>query len=376
MPRDSFKIIRMGIKKKIVLLAAFYEPFMSGAEQQPREIIKRLGHKYDIILIAARLDKKLAREEKHKNYILIRVGVGHKMIDKILYSLAAALKARQLKPDIAHANLESYAGLALAFLKIFYPRAKRILTLQSGNIDEPRRKKNFFIKFFWRFINFSPHVITAISGYLAKRSIKLGVPKEKIKIIPNGVDFSEIPGNIERIKNRVFFAGRLSWEKGADYMIKAWPEVLKKFPGATLVQMGDGDMREDILELIKKLRIENSVELKPTGPHGEYIKEFKKAEITVCPSLAEGLGIAFIESQACGTPVIGTNVGGSPDIISDGENGLLIEPKNPAVISEAIIKLLSDKKLADRLSSRALETVKKYDWKNIIKQFDEIYKNI
>lgn len=366
----------MDTKKKIVLFSAFYEPFMSGAEQQPREIVKRLGKKYAIFLIAARVDKNLARLEMRDNFTLVRVGVGHPVIDKILYPLAAAFKARRLKPAVAHANLESYAGLALLCLKILYPKAKRILTLQSGNIDDPRQKKNFIIKFFWHAINFSPHVITAISRFLAKRSIDMGVPKEKIIIIPNGADFSEIPENIKRSRNQVFFAGRLSWEKGADYMINAWPKVLRKFPEAKLVQVGDGPMREELLKLIKKLGIGNSVELKPTRPHSEYIKEFKKAEIMVCPSLAEGLGIAFIEAQACGTPVIGTNVGGIPDVIQDGENGLLIEPKNSDAIAAAIIKLLNDKELANRLCSRALETVKKFDWENIVKQFDGIYQNI
>ena len=82
-------------KPKLVLLACFYEPFMSGAEQLPREIIARLGKKYEIILISARLDKKLPKREKHKNYELIRLGVGHKNFDKILYPFLAALKTKK-----------------------------------------------------------------------------------------------------------------------------------------------------------------------------------------------------------------------------------------------------------------------------------------
>ncbi|MEA3398177.1 MAG: glycosyltransferase family 4 protein [Patescibacteria group bacterium] len=363
----------MGDKKKIVLLSAFYEPFMSGAEQQPREIIKRLGNKYVITLIAARLEKKLPRREEHNNYTYIRVGIGHKAIDKILYPLLAALAVRQIKPAIAHANMESYAGIALAWLKIFAPKVRRILTLQSGNIDSSAQKKNLLIKLFWRSINFSPHSITAISRYLADRSRKLGVVGEKIRIIPNGVDLSAIPPALKPVKNRVFFAGRLSWEKGAEYMIKAWPKVVKKIPNAKLIQVGNGGMKDEILKLAADLGVKDSIKLKPTMPHSEYIKEFKQAEIMVCPSLAEGLGIAFIEAQACGTPVIGTNVGGILDVIQNNENGLLIEPKNSNAIADAIIRLLTDKELANRLRERAFETVKRFDWENIIHKFDEIY---
>ncbi len=360
-------------KKKVVLLSCFYEPFMSGAEQMPREIIRRLGGKYDITLVAARLDEKLPPTETRENYKLVRVGIGHKTLDKFLYPLLAALEVRRIKPEIAHANLESYAGIALAWLKRFSPRTKRILTLQSGNIDDPRQKNARPIKLFWRAINLSPDIILPISDYLRARSIKLGVPAEKIVVIPNGADLDNIPADIQPEEGRVFFAGRLSWEKGAEYMFRAWPLVLAQYPEARLVQAGSGDMEGKIIELIKELKIEDSVELKATISHDAYIKEFKKAEVVVCPSLAEGLGIAFIEAQACGRPVIGTRVGGIPDVITDGENGLLIEPRNSRAIAEAIIKLFKDKELAERLSERGLETSKRFAWENVIGKIGGIY---
>ena len=203
-------------------------------------------------MISARLDKKLPKREKHKNYELIRLGVGHKNFDKILYPFLAALKTKKIKPDIAHANLESYAGIALALLKYFHPKAKRILTLQSGNLLDKNQKNKFFIKFFWRTINFSPDRLIAVSNFLKKRSINLGVPEKCIEIIPNGVDFSKVVKQKKPKKNLVFFAGRLSWEKGAEYMFKAWPQVLKKIPDARLLQVGGGDMKEKRTALIKK----------------------------------------------------------------------------------------------------------------------------
>jgi len=156
-------------------------------------------------------------------------------------------------------------------------------------------------------------------------------------------------------------------------MFRAWPLVLAQYPEARLVQAGSGDMEGKIIELIKELKIEDSVELKATISHDAYIKEFKKAEVVVCPSLAEGLGIAFIEAQACGRPVVGTRVGGIPDVITDGENGLLIEPRNSRAIAEAIIKLFKDKELAERLSERGLETSKRFAWENVIGKIGGIY---
>ncbi|MBI4812383.1 glycosyltransferase family 4 protein [Candidatus Falkowbacteria bacterium] len=363
-------------KRKVVILSAFYEPFMSGAEQMVKEIAERLGKKYDITLIAARLDRRLPKQERRENFNLVRLGVGHKKIDKPFYPLLAALKLRSLKPEIAHAIMESYAGGALVLTKYIYPHAKRILTLQSGDLDDPLKQSKFFIKFFWRCIHLAPHIITAISNFLGARAARLGANKEKIFIIPNGVDLSQIPASKEKVANRVICVARLSWEKGLDYLIKAWPEVLKEVSEAKLVLVGEGNKRQEIEAMIRDLNIADFVVLKGNLPHNETLKEIKKSEVFICPSLAEGLGIVFIEAQACGVPPIGTRVGGIPDIIQDGENGFLIEPKNSRAIAEAIIKLLKDKNLAGKLSANALQTVKKYDWKNIINKIDGIYEKI
>lgn len=338
-----------------------------------REIVERLGADYDMFLITARLDKKLPKIENRPTFKLIRVGLSLKRADKILYPLLAAWQVRKIKPDIAHAIMESYAGGALVLIKILYPEAKRILTLQSGDLDSDVKQKKFLIRFFWKAIHRSPHIITAISAFLAKRAENLGVKKENIILTPNGVDLSRIPVDTGKIPNRVVCVARLSWEKGLDYLIKAWPGVLKEVSGAKLVLVGEGNKRQEIEATIKKLNISDSVTLMGNLAHDQTLKEIKKSEIFICPSLAEGLGIVFIEAQACGVAVIGTNVGGIPDVIQNNENGLLIEPKNSVAISETIVKLLKDKSLASKLSSRALKTVKKYNWENIMEIIRSLY---
>jgi glycosyltransferase involved in cell wall biosynthesis len=363
-------------KKTVVILSAFYEPFMSGAEQMAKEIVECLGGKYEMVLIAARLDRKLAKAEQWNNFKLVRVGIGHKKIDKFLYPLLAALAVRKVRPHIVHAIMESYAGGTLVIIKYLCPRIIRILTLQSGDLDDPSKQNKFLIRIFWRPIHNSPDRITAISNFLADRAKQLGVAEDKILITPNGVDLSKIPESVEKINKRVICVARFSWEKGLDYLIKAWPEVLKQEPQAKLVLVGEGDKRQEIESLIKELGIESSVELKGNLPHDQVLEELKKSEIFICPSLAEGLGIVFIEAQACGLAVIGTRVGGIPDVIQDMENGLLIEPKNSQAIERAIKKLLKDKELVSRLSGRALETVKKFDWGTVITQIDKLYQEV
>jgi glycosyltransferase involved in cell wall biosynthesis len=365
----------MANKKKLLVLSAFYEPYMSGAEQMVKEILEKLGEKYETTLITGRFDRKLQREESRATFRLIRVGIGHPQIDKILYPLLAALRTSSLEPDIVHAIMESYAGGALALIKYFYPKAFRILTLQSGDLDSEKKQKQNLLKLFWKPIHRSAHQVTAISSFLAGRAKMLGVDPENILIIPNGVDLDAIPDNIQKEPGKVLCVARLSWEKGIDTLVKCWPEVAKNSTGARLVLVGEGPERSAIEKMIIDLDLSGSVVLKGNLPHDKVLREMKSAQVFVCPSLAEGLGIVFIEAQACGLPVIGTNVGGIPDVIQNKENGLLVEPGNIEMLTSAILSVLNNKKLADRYSGNALESVKKFNWKHILKEIDSLYGN-
>lgn len=362
-------------KTKLVVLSAFYEPYMSGAEQMVKQVVENMANLYDLILITGLYDVKLKRLEKKHNFKIIRVGIGHKQIDKFLYPILANIKIIKIKPDIIHAIMESYAGVALYFAK-FVSGAKRILTLQSGDLDDKRKQNNIFIKLFWKKIHVCPHIITAISNFLAERAINLGAKKENIYVIPNGIDFNEIPGFLEKEKNRVICVARLSWEKGLDYLIKAWNSVVFKIPDARLVIVGEGQKRKEIEEMINTYKLNENVLLMGNLPHTETLKEISKSEVFVCPSLAEGLGIVFIEAQSCRVPAIGTRVGGIPDVIIDKHNGILIEPKNSDEISRAIIELLENKDLREQIIKNAEISVKKYSWDSILEQIHKLYQTI
>jgi glycosyltransferase involved in cell wall biosynthesis len=108
--------------------------------------------------------------------------------------------------------------------------------------------------------------------------------------------------------------------------------------------------------------IERSVVFRGHVPHREVARELASAVIAVGPSRREGQGIAFVEAQAAGTPVIGTNVGGIPEVILDGATGLLVPPENPEALAQAILKFLREPQYAKQLAENAKRTVFRYDW--------------
>ena len=349
---------------------------MSGAEQIVKEVAERLGKKHEIVLFTGRFDKKLPKEEQRPAFKLIRLGIGHKQIDKILYPFLAAWETKKIKPDLAHAIMESYAGGALIALKYFAPKIPRLLTLQSGNLEDDVKQSKPLVKLFYKAVHEAPNRITAISNYLAKRLERLGIDKGEVAITPNGIDFSEVPVGIEAQKNRVAFLGRLSYEKGIDYLINAWPAVRQVIPDARLFIIGpDGDVAEKVKNLAKELNLLDSITFTGGMPRADALKEIKKSEVFIGPSLAEGLGNVFIEAQACGVPPIGTRVGGIPDIIDNEKTGLLVESKNSEAISAAIIRMLTDKELYVKIKGNVVENAKRFEWDAIINKIDGIYRS-
>jgi glycosyltransferase involved in cell wall biosynthesis len=142
------------------------------------------------------------------------------------------------------------------------------------------------------------------------------------------------------------------------------------------VLVGDGPEKQNLELRIKNQGLENAVHFRGALAHDEAVKEIAKAEVFVCPSLAEGLGIVFIESQAAGVPVIGTDVGGIPDVIEDGVTGLLVPPKDSQAIVMAIAKIFNNHELHDRLMSQAKERLSRFDWDHIADQISKVYRSI
>ena len=349
---------------------------MSGAEFFVKEVVKGLAGQYDFLVITARFKRSLPELEEVSGCLVRRLGWGLPFgLDKFWFIVASPFAVLKYKPVIAHGVMESYAGIALIILRWLNKKIPIILTLQCGDLDHPKKQKKI-PGWLWRKIHTTPDYITAISNFLAKRAERLRGRARNILVIPNGFDSREVPPKGKVMDGRVVCVARLSWEKGIDYLIAALPEIRRQFPSAHLVLAGDGPEKEKLRSLAKRLNIQEAVQFKGFLPHEQALKEMSRATVFVCPSLAEGLGNVFLEVQACGTPVVGTNIGGIPDIIQNGFNGFLISPKSSQAIVGAVVKIFNEPALARRFAQNAKATVRKFAWPNVVGQIDELYRKI
>ena len=153
---------------------------------------------------------------------------------------------------------------------------------------------------------------------------------------------------------RVVFVGALEAYKNVDGLAAAWREVVGSHPGAVLSIVGDGSRRAVVERLLADLP--GRVEHHPRLPPAEVAAELDAARALALPSWPEGLGRVLLEAFARGRPVVGTNGGGIPDVVTDGVDGILIPRADTAALTAALRRVLDDRELCVRLGAAARET--------------------
>lgn len=223
--------------------------------------------------------------------------------------------------------------------------------------------------------------IIAISRAVKISLIESGVPADMITIIYNGIDLSKFDAIEPSLREElgldsdvpiVGIVARLVPEKGYEYAISAFYHVLKAYPSARMIIVGDGPLDESLRKMCVKLGIKDSVFFMGYRKRVEnLVADF---DVFVLPSVSEGLGLALLEAMALGKPVIGTEVGGIPEVIKHNVNGFLVTPGNDKYLTESIIEILSNKERAKTFGVKARNTVnRKFSSKTMIEKTEKVY---
>lgn len=215
-------------------------------------------------------------------------------------------------------------------------------------------------------------------SYLAKIA-----GSEKVEKLTMGIDF-EMFRKMDRSEARkklglgmnkkyVLFVGAFVRLKGLDYLLQAFSLVLKQHSDCILLLAGDGYYKSNLELIVKKLGLEESVKFLGWVDNNQLPYLYNAADVCVLPSLSEGLPLVGIEALACETPFIGTNVGGIPDIVIKFKAGVLVPPRNPEAIANAIISIFQGK---DNFKVDLENARRYYSWGNIAKRTIEVYKEL
>jgi glycosyltransferase involved in cell wall biosynthesis len=223
--------------------------------------------------------------------------------------------------------------------------------------------------------------VIAISQSVKKSLTKFElVPSKKIFVLPNGIDYqkfykSAISKHYSNDKPMIIgTVCRLEPQKGLSYLLLAMKIILAKFPDTRLEIVGDGSLLGELQDFSKKLGISNSVFF--FGKFAEVIPFYNRMDIFVLPSLYEGFGIVLLEAMASGVPVVATNVDGIKEVVIDGDSGMLIAPRKPESIANAVIKIIENPQLASDLAEQGLKRSKLFDIQEHVMKIDNLYTNL
>jgi len=367
------------------------------------ELSKRLTDKFDISVLAPHypmakeyevMDKMRVHRfryffEKHEKLacdggILPNLKKNKLFFLQVPFFLIAAffalrMQIKENRPDVIHAHWIIPQGLIAALLKIFYG-VPFVVTSHGSDVSGI---KGF--GFFKNFILENADRITVVSSSLKKELLSKVNPRLKVDIIPMGVDsklFTPRKRNsLIRKKYKIsghflLFVGRLSPEKGINYLISAMQEISKSFSDAKLLVVGSGSVEPELKEYANRLELNKNILFVGNIPNEKLPEYYATADIFVSPSIREGFGLTFVEAQLSGCVPVGTSVGGIKDIIENGKTGLLCKPCDAEDLAKKVIFLMENLEDRKKISENAKINAKRFEWNVISKKFNEILSSI
>lgn len=287
-------------------------------------------------------------------------------------------RAREICQDrnVAVMFVHSHAFAVLVAQRIRKEFGVPFVLVVHGDIhDRPPGTYDARLTAFYRWVTpiayRSADRVLAISQDVAEAATRHGADPSRVRVVPNGIAPEEIGLSaaednrppLPDIPLRLLFVGRLSIEKGVADLLAACALLLRREVPFALDIVGDGPLRTRLERQAAELGLGERVRFLGAKSRARLGALYQGAHITCVPSLSEPQGIVVLESLIAGVPVVASDVGGIPDMVRDGENGVLHAPGNPEQIAERIAALAADRDALARLARAAKPSVaERFSW--------------
>ncbi|MGW7437118.1 glycosyltransferase family 4 protein [Streptomyces sp. NPDC054849] len=370
-------------RRTVAVVTPYYPPHLGGVEQYAARVARAVcdAPDLDVVVLTTRTGLRTGTTVED-GVRVIRLGTWVRLSNtplSPLWPLQVRYWLRRTGADVvhAHAPVPGLGDLAVAVAG----RRPSVLTYHAGSMHKGGSgtgAADRLIGLYERRV--LPRVFARARALVAVSPVSLAAERPGALEISPGVDTARFtPGAPPSERQPVLlYVGRIdrssAW-KGVDVLVRALTEV----PGARLRLVGGGDAVADHLALAKSLgvgdRVSASGEL--TGP--ELVEAVREAAVLALPSLteAESFGMVLVEAMACGTPVVGSAVGGIPYVIEDGRTGLLVPPGDAGALAAACRRLLEDGTLADRLGAAGRRSAgERFAWDRLLARYLELFRSL
>jgi len=288
--------------------------------------------------------------------------------------------------DLVHDNQS--LGYGLLFLRRWVPvtatvhhpmHIDRAAYLKQARSTRERIK----MRRFYGFINMQNRVIRRLDGLVTVSNAakeanaqSFRIPEDSIRVIYNGVDTTIFrPLNRKRVANRLLLVTNTDdRKKGVLYLFQAMSMLP---PEVKLTVVDDVKKRNYAYVLRKEMGLEDRITFTGRLSTAELVEQYNTASIVVVPSVYEGFGLPAAEASACAAPVIASSGGALPEVVADGETGILVPPMDPEALSEAIKALLADSELRDKLGRKGRERVQRlFTWEKAAEEHTDYFQEV
>jgi len=361
---------------KVLQINKLYYPFTGGVEQVAYDISNELSDKVDMNVLVANDKFKKSRELINGANVIRSASIGR------YFSMPVApkfpLELKKINADIYHYHLPFPLGVVSDLL--VNPKGEKIVTWHSDIVKQKNILK-LYKPFLEKFLNKVDKIVTTSPNMIDNSSF-LQKYKEKCTVIPLGInpdDFNLSDYTKEKkreIKNKynkpiIFFVGRLVYYKGIEVLIRAMKDI-----DAQLLIGGTGPLENELKNLVNNMALNDNIDFLGFVKDEDLAAYYHASKFFVLPSVApsEAFGIVQLEAQACGKPVISTNLPtGVPYANKDQETGIVVEPNSVDQLHNAIKELLNDSSLRKELGENAKKRVNE---EFTVKKMGEAYFNL
>ena len=324
------------------------------------------GH--DVTVVSLISDRTPIARRMEENGIRIhyldkKLGLDLSMIPRLISIM------KQEKPDVVHTHLNviKYAAVAARLCGIRCVHTVHNVAHEEAEGRLQKITNTIYFRRGWAVpVALSPKVQATILSFY-------GLKEEQVPMIYNGVDLGKCcPKEDYSLSKpaRLLHIGRFNEQKNHKGLLEAFAQIVKTFPDCCLQLIGDGDLEEETRNHVKDLGLQEKVLF--LGNQTNVYPFLQEADLFLLPSKFEGMPMTIIEAMGTGIPIVASAVGGVPDMLEDGVSGILV-PCDPDAVAQAVLQLLEQKDLREKLGTHALENSRRFSSEYMAQCYCDIY---
>lgn len=375
---------------KILQVTPYFPPHFGGLEKCVYEISQQLANRgHQVLIYTTRTLGTKKHEMAPKGVVIYRLPILFTLFDVVPVSLFYELLKENT--EIIHVHIPPPTGMFSSMLLGKIRKKPVVLTYHNdtvGNGFFENIVAKIYNIFLYKFLFKHVSIIIVPSKAYKSKLIVAGIDCNKIKVIQHGISMmhtNSASSEIELIRNKhgllrqekiVLFVGALEMRKGAEYLIKAVPKVIRTIKNVRFIIVGEGSQRSKLAMLAKQLGVSSYVIFTGQIHDNEKHVLYDVANVFVLPSLYETFGLVLLEAMNHHKPIVSTRIAGTSQLLRENHNCVLVEPRDSGQLAEAIVMLLTNHLFTIKLVENAKRIVSKYSWENTVSRLIEVYNDV